>query len=205
MKRSVYFVFPKYSSFEFESEGARRVIRDAAEEYYKMFTDLGAEVLCFAEDMIAVDIFGSHDSVKWLSVISDGDKHFMKTSVSGFPDKYWSIQQDIDTLSDLVKAAVKRFKVKSLKDCNGDELAYAGQRLSTLNSRIKYVTDKEVQKAKYIVYFKDNNNFCKEPHPIDGDGRIIVVSNLVNHMSSFYYGGVPLSKEDFGVIVRSVF
>lgn len=195
-------VLPKSSSYTYKNDDERTVLRNTVLKWYEWCKDNELQVICFAEDMLAVELLGDKE-ISWMSVLSENDKNFLLKFVDNYPEKY----KELNTTTcreEFIQAAMSKVKSKKLSEFGGDEVRYLENRMAELQSRLSFTASKVMESRKALIQLRDNNNFTKMIEPVGGDGKAIVVVDLKWGVETCYYGGIPLEKAVFEDIVRSV-
>lgn len=207
-KERVFIVLPKISAYNLNSYNHKDLdALDILKEKLNSWLDLFAkytsvEICCFAEDKLAVELLSEDNRISWISVLANSDSNYYK--ICGYAtDKYMKLEK-IKADTTIVNTAVKRFKVKKQTEFV-DDTAFKGHREQVMNNRIRYAIDEMLNKEKYIVYFNQMHNFCKEPEAKLGDGKLLIIHNLVRMFEFFYYGGVPISRDNLEMIIGGLF
>jgi hypothetical protein len=200
----VYFILPKYSSYEFAEDSKKIWIREQVLNKYNYLSLYTNKITCLHEDMLAVEILSECTSVTWVEALSEGDLNFLKSGVDSYPKKFWDIKAN-QLKNKKIEEAKKKYPVVTLRQLNGDVESYNLERFNTLIERLKYVANDIVNTAEVIVYFYNNNNYCKRVKPSESDGRLIFDCDLRNGVESVYFGGRPIEGKYREMIVRSVF
>lgn len=203
MLNKVIIVLPKLSSYQYKLDDEKRRLEKVILDEFKRVSDSGAKIYCIAEDMLAVRILGVYSEwITWITTLGSSDSNFIKTAVDDYPPLYNSIKKELAKQS-YIKGALERYKVKKNTESK-DQLEIRGARLTVLNNRIRYVANRVVNDFNHIIYIDANNNFCSEPKPVVGDGKLIVHVNINTGLTLYTYGGVPINKDAYEDIVRSV-
>ena len=196
-------VLPKLSSYKYKmSDEKRRLEKTVLDEFNKL-KESGAKIFCIAEDMLAVELLASHaDQITWITTLGNADSNFIKTAVDDYPELYNDIKK-VPTKQEYIKNAIMKYKVPKTDSCK-DQLEIRGSRLAVLNKRIRFTADKVLSEFSHIVYVDANNNFCSFPKPEVGDGKLVVQVILNAGLVLYTYGGLPIDKDVYYSIARSV-
>lgn len=201
LRKEALVIFPKDSSYELKTIYERNAYDKAVKEIVDFYKECGCTIACFAEDMLAVRLLHNIEGVRWYSAIGVADRKFMHTSVTEYPEGYKELDVDMQ-YQPYITESMRKYKPRQLAEFKGDEIAYMGDRLSTINKRIRYVVNKALEFRENVVFFEANNNYCTPPKPFIGDGKAILLVNVHVGLKNHYYGGVLLQEDEFKQIVR---
>ena len=206
VRKEVLIVLPKYSAYQIKPNDIKDAYESLLKSMLEMYRDCGYDVVCFSEDMLAAKLLSNDEQVHWETVIGFADNRFLLDFADDYPrEEYCEVfnNKAEHNYSDYVRDSYKKYKPAQIAEFNGDEVAYAGDRLNAIGNRIRFVVNKALEFHPNIVYFDANNNYCNLPKMVPGNGKAVTIvypnSGIVNH----YYGGILLKREMFERVLRS--
>lgn len=198
LNKDVYIVCPKLEAYRFKDLTQRSFYELKTKEWYDYYHNLGCNIVCFAEDMLAVELL--HDEeVTWLTTLGAADRNFMEKMVYDIPSEYFSINKQ-PVHSSRIKHSMLKYKTKTLAECNYDEDYYNRNTLNTILNRIRYVANTILEEdCKALVYFKSStsNQYCNMPEDLVGNGMSVIVVEQSRNLETYTFGGVEMNKENF--------
>lgn len=207
-KHKVFLVLPKITAFDLNSFNHKdtdslAILKEKVSKWLEFFLKYDTvDVCCFAEDKLALELLTKEDRIKWFTVLGASDSNYYKICGCA-TDKYVNVEKS-KVKEEIIKKAVKKYSVKKAADFV-DEVAFKGHREQVMNNRIRYAVDEVLNDADFIIYFNQNHNYCKEPEPKLGDGKLIINHNLVRMFDTYCYGGVPISFDNLEMIAGGLF
>lgn len=199
MIKRAMFVFPKSSSYEFKGQLERDYIDTYVKRYTLLCKECSIRIAAFVEDMLAVTLLYGKEEVRWIEVLSNGDRLFVKNSMEDVP-ALWSTISAVVTREDIIKDAVRKFPVVRCNDVN----EFMDSRKSVLQKRLRYTASRILENEELIVHFKTNNGYCNVPESVAGDGRLIITVDLDRGYETCELGKALIDKDLISDVIKTM-
>ena len=203
-RKQVLIVMPKESAYDLKSMFLQDEYELELKKQIEFYRSCGYGIVCLSEDMLAVRLLHRDPEVVWVPTLSVVDKRFLFENAEDYPEAYKKLVED-DQHRLIIRESIQKYKPKNIQQFNGDEIAFKGDRFSTIQNRIRFVANKIIANSRVVVIFNANgNNFCNPKTAEIGDGRCITTVDVQMKMKYHYYGGALLTEEQLKEIVRSI-
>ena len=194
----VYVVLPKITTYIHKEEKWKRWIESNVNQWVLNMNDLKLDINCFLEDDLAYELLKEEKEISWVSVLGTADCNFIRNYSPLYFEKYETVNCKKVTDSLIVQAR-KKYKPPTN---HHNELEYSKARLAVLNNRMRYIVNKVLEVCPFVVYVDSGNSYCSPPASHLGDGKMVIKVNVISGITTYMFGGIPISEEDYKRIIQ---
>lgn len=198
MKTQTLIVLPKLESYRaLGSNDAYFMKTDILKKIEDVVgsTDKATFVL---QDELALHFFGKECN-NWVSCLSSMDDTILGR-LSPMPEMYYKLLKNAEKMDRKVFALIaKEIKYPSKDKCY-DEAHFNSLSLQTLRQRVGRALESLYTTFDMVLYISNGNSFMRAPKIEMGRESIIVIYDIKEMSTTYYYSGLQVEKDIFNQI-----
>lgn len=186
-KRDFLIALPKVTAYDSKGVDMQLYYDNVVKLWTERILQNGYNLCVIHEDILAGKLIKTDDLKRYSVLKPTGREPYAYSE--GISSDYLTLPGVI-TMDDAVRVGLREVVFKREDIIPGGEQAYL---LALAQRRVRSASNYLINRIPSIIYVDANNNFCKKPSHIVGDGRLVCIIDVKSETTSCFYGGIPIN------------